>query len=120
MKLSVFGNWNKTCAISECSSTSITCTTSGELIENRQSIYLNNLAYLIVEQYEVAAECVDDCSYQHSSSSPILNSIDNASPDIGDTITLTGTNLGAIESVLLMSGASKEVVETPYATRSAT
>lgn len=62
VKLSVFGNWNKTCHISECTATTIECTTSGELIENRQDVYIDNVAALIVEQYEVAADC-DVCDF---------------------------------------------------------
>jgi hypothetical protein len=68
----------------------------------------------------VAAECVNGCEYQHLSTSPILTEIDNEAPVVGDTITLTGMNLANIETVLLMSGDSKENVETSYATRSDT
>lgn len=38
---------------------------------------------------------------------------------MGDTITLTGTNLDLIETVLIMSSESKEIVETVYETRTA-
>jgi len=49
VKLSVFGNWNLTCAIENCTETQIVCETFGELLENRQQVYLNNMASLIVE-----------------------------------------------------------------------